>query len=92
MTRRIILLIALALALSMPAGASAQSDVSPALAQERYYSSYGEPPSTPAEARSAATPDAGSWRALAIGGGALVLLLGAAELVTLGRLRRASAT
>jgi hypothetical protein len=92
MTRRITLLIALALALAVPAAASAQSSDSAARAQERYYSSYGEPASTPADAQSAATPDAGSWKALAIGGGALVLVLGAAELVTLGRLRRATAT
>jgi hypothetical protein len=91
MTRRITLLIALALTLAVPAAASAQSGDSAALAQERYYSSYGEPASTPA-APSAASPDADIWKALAIAGGALVFVLGAAELVTLARLRRATAT
>jgi hypothetical protein len=36
--------------------------------------------------------DAGAWKAIAVGAGALVLVLGAAELVTLGRLRGVRAT
>ncbi len=36
--------------------------------------------------------DAGAWKALAVGAGALVLVLCAAELVTLGRLRSVRAT
>ena len=81
---RRLILIALALALALPAAASA-SPSGPALrAQERYYSSYDAPAPLPA-----AEPD-GPWRTIAAGAGALVLLLGAAEAVTLARLRRAT--
>jgi hypothetical protein len=91
MIRAITVLIAV-LALAVPVAASAQSDVSSALSQERYYSSYGEPESTPAAAPAADSPDTSVWKAFAIGAGGLVVLLGAAELVTLARLRRATAT
>jgi hypothetical protein len=106
MIRRITVLAAV-LALVVPAAASAaQSDVSRALAQERYYmGSAGEPAATPAPAPAAtpapapaATPapapalshDDAPWKALAIGSGALVLALLGAELFTLARLRRAT--
>ena len=63
-----------------------------ALAQESYYSSYGKPASlpapAPARAPAVASGDSGTWKVVALGAGALVLVLGAAELVTLGRLRR----
>jgi hypothetical protein len=88
MTRTIVVLIAV-LALAVPAAASAQSDVSSALAQERYYGSYGGAASAPAAAP-AVPDDAAPWKAIAIGSGALVLALLGAELVTLARLRRAT--
>ncbi len=68
------------------------ADADAAAAQERYYSSYGEPASAPAAPPSTAAADSNVWKPLAITGGALVLLLGAAELVTLARLRRVTAT
>ena len=76
---RLILVVA---ALMLPAAASASPSASALRAQERYYSSYDTP------AAPAAVEDDGPWRTLAIGAGALVLLLGAAEAVTLARLRR----
>jgi hypothetical protein len=92
MTRTIAVLAAV-LALAVPAAAAAQSDqsdVSRALAQERYYmGSDGEPAATPAPAP-AVSDDGMPWKALAIGSGALVLALLGAELVTLARLRRAT--
>jgi hypothetical protein len=62
----------LALLVALPATAIAQSD-SGALAQERYYSSYGEPAATPA----ATSDDGPGWTIVAIGG-VLVLLAGVA--------------
>ena len=58
-----------------------------------YYSSYGHPTPLPAPTTppAAATGDSDGWKIAAIGAGAFVLALGAAELVTLGRLRRATA-
>jgi hypothetical protein len=88
MTRTIAVLVAV-LALTVPATAPARSDVSSALAQERYYSSYGEAASAPAPAPAVPADDE-PWKALAIGSGALVLALLGAELVTLARLRRAT--
>jgi hypothetical protein len=89
MTRTIAVLIAV-LALAVPAAAPAQSDVSSALAEERYYSSYGDAASARAPAAPATPADDAPWKALAIGSGALVLALLGAELVTLARLRRAT--
>ena len=82
MTRTIAALIAV-LALSLPAAALAQT--------EDYYSSYGEPEPLAAPAPEASGEDAGPWRTVAIAAGGLVLVLGTAELLTLGRLRRATA-
>ena len=89
-----ILALALVAAIAVPSVAAAAAD-DPALAQERYYSSYGK--SGPIESLQPApaepivvtteSGDSGTWKLLAIGAGALVLVLGAAELVTLGRLR-----
>jgi hypothetical protein len=88
MSRTIAVLIA-TLALAVPAMASAQADSSSSLAQERYYSSYGDAASAPAPAPAVPADDA-PWKALAIGSGALVLALLGAEIVTLARLRRAT--
>jgi hypothetical protein len=82
MTRMIAVLVAV-LALALPAAALAQT--------EAYYSSYGEPEALTASAPEASADDAGPWRTLAIAAGGLVLVLGAAELITLGRLHRATA-
>ena len=91
MVLRTVLLVAMAAALAIPSQAVAGSR-SAALAQERYYSSYGSPAASASAAPAPdADDDAGTWKALAIGGGALVLLLGTAELVTLSRLRRLTA-
>ena len=88
-----ILALALVAAIAAPSVAAAATD-DPALAQERYYSSYGK--SGPIESLQPApaepivvteSGDPGPWKLVAIGAGALVLVLGAAELVTLGRLR-----
>ena len=91
-----ILALALVAAIAIPsvAVAAAATD-DPALAQERYYSSYGgsgpiepfEPAPAQPRAVAAESGDSGGWKLVAIGAGALVLVLGAAELVTLGRLR-----
>jgi hypothetical protein len=97
MTRRIALLAAV-LGLAVPAAAPAsQSDLSAALAQERYYMGYDEPgpahaaPATaPATAPTVPADDDMPWKALAIGSGGLVLVLLGTELVTLARLRRAT--
>lgn len=90
MSRTIAVLVAV-LALAVPAVAPAQSDVSSALAQERYYSSYGDAAAAPAATPAPAVPDDDApWKAIAIGSGALVLALLGAELVTLARLRRAT--
>jgi hypothetical protein len=59
--------------LALPAAALAQSDSS-ALAQERYYSSYGRPAATPAATD---TTDGPGWT-LALVGGAALLLAGVA--------------
>ena len=77
--------------LAAPAAAIARSDAAQTQAEEAYYSSYGEPDPLPAAAPAPAGDHAGTWRLVALGAGGLVLVLGAAELVTLGRLRRASA-
>jgi hypothetical protein len=58
--------------IAAPAAALAQSD-NGALAQERYYGSYGEPAATPA----ATSDDGPGWTVIAIGG-VLVLLAGVA--------------
>ena len=63
-----------------------------ALSQERYYSSYGEPAASQPRVVTVEKTDAGAWKALAVGAGALVLVLCGAELVTLGRLRSVRAT
>jgi hypothetical protein len=85
---RLIALVALACTLAVPAIApAARSDRDRALAQERHYASYGEPPGAARRATTVTIEDAGAWRPAAIVAGALVLVLGAAELVTLGRLR-----
>jgi hypothetical protein len=70
-------LLALALVVAMlalPAAALAQSDGS-ALAQERYYSSYGRAAATPAATTD--TSDGPGWT-LALVGGAALLLAGVA--------------
>jgi hypothetical protein len=70
-------LLALALvvvSLAVPAAAFAQSDAS-ALAQERYYGSYGRPAATPAATTD--TTDGPGWT-LALAGGAALLLAGVA--------------
>ena len=89
---RIALAVLLALALVAPAAATAtsRSDAA-ALAQEHYYSSYGTPEATPAAPRvtTVTVEQAGAWKPIAIVAGALVLVLGAAELITLGRMRAA---
>jgi hypothetical protein len=56
--------------LALPAVAAAQSDGA-ALAQERYYSSYGQTTATPAPA--AAPSDGPGWTIVAVGGVALLL-------------------
>jgi hypothetical protein len=56
--------------LALPAAALAQSDSS-ALAQERYYGSYGQP--APAPAATADTTDGPGWTLALIGGAALLL-------------------
>jgi hypothetical protein len=79
-------------ALAVPSVAAARSD-DRALAQERYYSSYGEPAALPAPTPApvpAVASDSGAWKVVALGAGALVLVLCGAELVTLSRLRRAT--
>jgi hypothetical protein len=87
---RMTVMLALVGALIAPAAASANG-TDRALAQERYYSSYGEPAAT--QTRTVTVEkDNSAWKALAIGAGALVLVLGAAEIVTLGRLRGQRAT
>jgi hypothetical protein len=98
MSRTIAVLIAV-LALAAPAAASTQSDVSSALRQERYYmGTAGEPAAAatpvPAPAAAPAPPapaDDAPWKVLAIGAGLLALVLAGAEVVTLSRLRRATA-
>ena len=50
--------------LALPAAALAQSDAA-SLAQERYYSSYGQPAATPAAITDTATARAGPWRSSA---------------------------
>ena len=89
MIRRIAVLAA-ALALVVPAAASATPDVSSSLAQERYYSSYGEPEPAATPAPAVPADDDAPWKVLAIVSGALVLALLAAEVATLARLRRAT--
>jgi hypothetical protein len=87
-----VVVLAVATAVVVPAAAGA-SKVDSALAQETYYSSYGEP-TTAAQPRAVpvAKDDPGAWKVAAVGAGALVLVLGAAELVTLSRLRRLRTT
>jgi hypothetical protein len=63
-------LVLVAALLALPAVAAAQSD-SAALAQERYYSSYGQPTTTPAAAPG--TSDGPGWTIAAVGGVALLL-------------------
>jgi hypothetical protein len=78
----------LAAALAAPAlAAAATSARDRALAQERYYAhaSSGEPVAAPAHV--VRVREDGGWKLLAIGAGALVLALAAAELLTLARLR-----
>ena len=60
--------------LALPAAALAQSDAA-SLAQERYYSSYGQPAATPAAITD--TSDGPGWT-LALVGGAALLLAGVA--------------
>jgi hypothetical protein len=60
--------------LALPAAALAQSDDA-SLAQERYYSSYGQP--TPVPAATSDTSDGPGWT-LALVGGAALLLAGVA--------------
>jgi hypothetical protein len=60
--------------LALPAAALAQSDGA-ALAQERYYSSYGQPAATPA---ATTDPSEGPSWTLALAGGAALLLAGVA--------------
>ena len=88
MKRILVTAVALALvaAIAVPSIAAAAADDA-ALAQESYYSSYGEPAPSQPRAVAAESGVSGDWKLLAIGAGALVLVLGAAELVTLGRLR-----
>ena len=84
---------ALVLSAAMLAPAVASADTAgAALSQERYYSSYGEPAASQPRVVTVEKNDAGAWKALAVGAGALVLVLCAAELVTLGRLRSVRAT
>jgi hypothetical protein len=60
--------------LALPAAALAQSDSS-ALAQERYYGSFGQPAATPA---ATTDPSDGPGWTLALVGGAALLLAGVA--------------
>jgi hypothetical protein len=79
--------LALAATLLAPAAAPADRESANARAQERQYMSYGTPPALEPRTVAAEQDGPGAWRLIAIGAGALVLVLGAAELVTLGRLR-----
>jgi hypothetical protein len=83
--------LALAAALVAPVAAAA-SRTDRALAQERYYSSYHASAAAQPRAVAGESDGAGAWKAVAIGAGALVLVLGTAELVTLMRLRALRAT
>jgi hypothetical protein len=83
--------LALVLALLAPAAASADA-VSGALAQERYYSSYGEAAAVQPRTVTVEKAGGGAWKGVAVGAGALVLVLSAAQFVTLGRLRALRAT
>jgi hypothetical protein len=88
---KIVAAVVVAAALVAPAAASA-GKLDRALDQERYYSSYGEPAAVqPARTVTVENNDPGAWKLVAIGSGALVLMLGAIELATLARLRVARA-
>ena len=85
--------VALALAAAFLAPAAASADkVGAALAQERYYGSYDAPAAAQPRTVTVEKSGGAAWKVLAVGAGALALGIGAAELVTLGRLRALRAT